>query len=299
MKNGSTKPVPLTRVRLRRQPLPLVKEDDDKEDRGRVLVIGGSRRVPGAILLSGAAALLAGAGKLQLATVEDASIPLGVAMPEALVLGLPRNRRGEIHRRSATRELLALVERADAILVGPGMGEGACGPAFIRKLISRMKRSALLVLDGSALAALSRSPDMLRPLKGRAILTPHRLEMAGLLDENPNLRMDQMAASKSARRYGATVVFKGSTTWLAEPDGTTSFFSGACAGLGTSGSGDTLAGIIAGLAARGASPNTAASWGVWTHGNAGQRVARRIGRIGFLARDLLPEIPVLIGTPAE
>lgn len=294
MKNGSTKAVPLTRGRLRRQPLPPVNGDDDKEDRGRVLVIGGSRRVPGAILLSGAAALLAGAGKLQLATVEDASIALGVAMPEALVLGLPANSEGEIHGRSSTRELLALVENADAVLVGPGMGEGAPGPAFIRKLISRMKRSALLVVDGAALGALSRSPGLLRPLQGRAILTPHKLEMAGLLDEDLIPGKEQQAATKSAQQYGATVVLKGAKTWLAEPDGSTSFFLGACAGLGTSGSGDTLAGIVAGLAARGASPDAAASWGVWTHGNAGQTLARRVGQIGFLARDLLPEIPALL-----
>ena len=293
MKETGDKMVAVTRNGLRRLPLPPIKEHDDKEDRGRVLVIGGSRRIPGSILLSGTAALRAGAGKLQLATVVDASVALGIAMPEALSLGLPATRNGEIEGKSFPKILASLAKTADAVLMGPGIGEDSVSAVFIRSLIAHLRASTLLVLDGAALQPLYRSPGLLAPLAGRAILTPHRGEMATLLGMDVPKGKEREAARESSRRYGATVAFKGPTTWIVDPNGTTRYFSGGCVGLGTSGSGDTLAGIIAGLAARGASPTVAAAWGVWIHGKAGRRLSRRIGRIGFLARELLMEIPSL------
>jgi NAD(P)H-hydrate repair Nnr-like enzyme with NAD(P)H-hydrate dehydratase domain len=101
-------------------------------------------------------------------------------------------------------------------------------------------------------------------------------------------------ASDVARASEVIVVLKGPTTHIAHPDGRLWVHRGGGAGLGTSGSGDVLAGIIGGLAARGAAPEQAAVWGVALHARAGARLARRIGTLGFLAREIAGEIPALL-----
>jgi NAD(P)H-hydrate repair Nnr-like enzyme with NAD(P)H-hydrate dehydratase domain len=102
-------------------------------------------------------------------------------------------------------------------------------------------------------------------------------------------------ARRAAGRYGATVILKGAESWIAEPHGGLFRFTGGSVGLGTSGSGDTLAGIVAGLAASGAPASTAAVWAVWAHAAAGRLLAKRMGMVGFLARELLAELPALLG----
>jgi hydroxyethylthiazole kinase-like uncharacterized protein yjeF len=133
---------------------------------------------------------------------------------------------------------------------------------------------------------------LLRQL-GRAVLTPHAGEMASLLGIEKEAVEDDPAtvAREAAARFGVVVALKGPETWIAEPDGTLYHYSGGSVGLATSGSGDTLAGIVAGLAARGASAAHAAVWGAYLHGAAGQALARRLAPIGYLARELLDEVP--------
>lgn len=283
----------VSRSLLRRHPLPLVRDSDDKEDRGRVLVIGGSRAVPGAILLSGVAALRAGAGKLQLATLREAALPLGMAVPEALVIGLPASRAGEISASPLRRYLDPYAEAADAVLVGPGVGEG--GGSLLRELVGMVKSPAVLIIDGPIIGALFSKAALLATLKGRIVLTPHAGEMAALLGKSRGaiIASPRQAAREAAERLQATVVLKGAETWITQPEGPSYCFRGGAAGLGTSGSGDVLGGIAAGLAARGASPLAAALWAVWIHGQAGQRLSKKVARVGFLARELLDEIPAL------
>jgi NAD(P)H-hydrate repair Nnr-like enzyme with NAD(P)H-hydrate dehydratase domain len=98
----------------------------------------------------------------------------------------------------------------------------------------------------------------------------------------------------AAERYGAIVVLKGSTSIIADREGTVFAYAGGGVGLATGGSGDVMAGIAAGLAARGASAPDAALWAVWLHGEAGRRCAEQIGPLGFLARELLAHVPGLM-----
>ena len=287
---------PITRALLRRFALPTPDDDDDKDARGRVLAVGGSAETPGAILLSGVAALRAGAGKLQLATVRSAAVALGVAVPESLVVALPQSRRGEISGRAAARALADRVSRVDALLIGPGMSSDHAARAMTATLARRLGERATLVLDAAAIGGLRADPDALRSLRGRAVLTPHAGEMAGLLGE-PKERVEAepaRCARQAASRFDAVVALKGSESWIAEPDGTLYHYTGGTVGLATSGSGDTLAGIVAGLAARGAPALHAAVWGAWLHGAAGRVLTRRVGPIGFLARELLDEVPRLL-----
>ena len=295
----------VSRGLLRRLPLPAPDPGGDKESRGRVLVIGGSTLVPGAVLLAGVAALRAGAGKLQLATVREAAIPLGLAVPEALVAALPATAGGEIDGRAAVDVLGSYAASADAVLVGPGMADEGAAGALLEALIPRLGAGATLVLDGPAITTLAAAPAvLLHPLGGRVVLTPHAGEMASALGEDKAVvdADPPGAARRAAERFGAVAVLKGADTFIAAPGGPEPGDGGALycfaegsVGLGTSGSGDTLSGIVAGLAARGAPGVTAAVWGVWAHGTAGERLAKRMGTVGYLARELLAEVPALVG----
>lgn len=294
MSPASARTLTLDRARLRRLPLPEPDAEGDKEDRGRVLVIGGGAAVPGAIVLAGIAALRAGAGKLQLATTRDAALVAGMTVPEALIVSLDVGRRGEISP-NAGRALDQFVETAHAILIGPGMlDEGAC-----RKLLERIVprlHGATLVIDAGALAELRRIRRKLRDADADLILTPHAGEMARLLGvSQPAVEADPLGmASRAAEEFGATVAMKGAETFVVPRRGSALRYDGGSIGLATSGSGDTLAGVIAGLAARGADPLRATAWGVYLHGAAGRTLAQRVGRVGYLARELLDEIPAEI-----
>ena len=291
------RPKSVTRALLGRMPLPALDSDGDKEARGRVLVVGGSEEVPGAVLLAGIGALRAGAGKLQLATVERAAIPLGLAVPEALVVGLPATRRGEISGAAAAAKLRAHAAQVDALLIGPGLSDDRSTHALIAALVRVLKGDATLVLDAAGALALRRDEGLLMPLEGRAILTPHAGEMATMLgiDKREVESNPADVAQHAAERFGAVVALKGAESWIAEPGGALYRFSGGSVGLATSGSGDTLSGVVSGLAARGASPVVATVWGVWAHGAAGRALSRRMATVGFLARELLAEIPALVG----
>ena len=283
----------VTRALLRRMPLPRPDAEGDKDARGRVLAVGGSAETPGAILLAGVAALRAGAGKLQLASVKSVAAALGVAVPEALVVALPETRGGEISGGAGADSLRERVSGIDALLIGPGMTSERAARALVRGVVRRMGDDATLVLDASAVTALHDDDDALLELHGRAVLTPHAGEMATLLGvEKDDVESDPAEMARdAAARFGAVMALKGPESWIAEPDGTLYHYAGGSVGLATSGSGDTLAGIVAGLAARGASPVQAAIWGAYLHGAAGEVLARRIGPIGFLARELLDEVP--------
>ena len=278
---------------LRRMPLPSPDDDGDKDARGRVLVIGGSTQVPGAILLAGVAALRAGAGKLQLATTRKSAVALGIAVPEALVVALPATRAGEIGGTRSAAKLDELVTSAHAVLLGPGMTDVRSTHALLTAIIPRLDAEAILVLDAAGLLALRDDDGALASLGGRVVLTPHAGEMATLLGvDKAEVEADpETMAREAARRFGATVALKGPESWITDPGRTLYHYVGGSVGLATSGSGDTLAGIVAGVTARGAGATLGAIWGVYLHGAAGRVLSRRIGRIGFLARELLDEIP--------
>lgn len=284
----------VTAAALRRMPLPEPDASSDKDARGRVLVIGGSASVPGALLLAGVAALRAGAGKLQLATVRRVAPALGVAVPEALVLSLPENRAGELAGTRATNLLRGYADRAECVLVGPGMSSERSARALLRPLPRMLRGVAVLVLDAAAILALSDDTVPLAPLEGRVVLTPHAGEMASLLGvEKEQVQDDPRAAAlEASQRFRAVVALKGPESWIATPAGALHHYVQGGVGLATSGSGDTLAGIVAGLAARGASAEQAAVWAVYLHGAAGHALARRLGPYGYLARELLDEVTV-------
>lgn len=290
---------PVSAALLRGMPLPEYREGEDKNSRGRVLVIGGSTEVPGAAWLSGLAALRAGAGKLQLATVRSMASHLALAMPEARVTGLAETPAGGIDPAEAGR-LAARTAGVDAVVLGPGMLDAEAVALLTRRLLSEAEGSPAFVLDAEALAGLRYCRPALRRHAGRLVVTPHAGEMAGLLDvPKAQVEADPLGvARQAAAMLGAVVVMKGGCSHIVSPQGQAWSCAQGSVGLATSGSGDTLAGIIAALMARGAPPVVAALWGVYLHGEAGNRLAQAQGPVGYLAREIPAEVPRIMAQVA-
>ncbi len=290
----SPAPIPITPALLRGWPLPRHDNGDDKEGRGRIYVVGGSAQIPGAVLLAALASLRAGAGQLKIATARSVAPSVAVAVPEAWVVPLAETAGGGLDPSSAG-DITHDANNADAVLFGPGMMDAGATSALLHACLPQIEKPTL-VLDAAPLACLGDAPDLLHGLKENVIVTPHAGEMASVLGrDKAEIKADPLgAAREAAGRLKAVVAMKGSETFIAAPDGRVYVNRYGSIGLATSGSGDTLAGIIAGLAARGADPVQATVWAVYLHARAGEVLARRVGPLGFLARELLAEIPALM-----
>jgi ADP-dependent NAD(P)H-hydrate dehydratase len=229
-----------------------------KEARGSILVVGASTETLGAVLLAAEAALRSGAGKLQVA------VPVSVA---------------------------GFAAQASAMLLGPGMTDVEQTRQLVEALLTGF--DGPVALDALGLAAITANSSCLHHLAGRAVLTPNPTELALSLHLEPaDIEADPAgAALQLAAQAKAAVGLGGATSWIATPDGELWEDQSGGAGLGVSGSGDVRAGVVAGLLARGAEPAQAAVWAAHLHGRAGERLAARVGRLGFLARELPPEIP--------
>jgi hydroxyethylthiazole kinase-like uncharacterized protein yjeF len=231
----------------------------------------------------------AGAGKLRIATVDSIAVPIGVAMPEAMVVGLPQDQEGGFAGR-AVKPLTDHAEKVDAVIAGPGMARGDACQRIAEALVASKARIAL---DAALLHAL-------QPLNGERqsppILLPHAGELASLLDcDEEKIERDPVGCGRrAAELYRSVVLVKGVTSHVVTADGDCWTYDGGAPGLGVSGSGDVLAGIAGGLLARGAEPLNALLWAVWLHGEAGAALAKKVGPIGFLAREIAGEIPALL-----
>lgn len=285
---------PLDSNWLRDNPLPEPEQGADKNARGRVLAIGGCTAVPGGLLLTAEGALRAGAGKVRVATVRGIAMHLGLAMPEIAAIGLDATDAGEIAH--ACEGLLGEFDRTDAVVAGPAMGCKDAAGAVVDHLLRAKDCTAGVVLDAAALMGLHSRAERVREREVPVVLTPHIGEMAAIIacDADAIEANRPAAVRRAAETFGAVVLLKGSTSLVADRDGRLFAFAGGGVGLATGGSGDVLAGIAAGLLARGADPLRATLWAVWLHGEAGRRCAERIGPIGFLSRELLALVPGLM-----
>jgi ADP-dependent NAD(P)H-hydrate dehydratase len=290
---NNAKPTRIRRALLRRNPLPDPASGGDKEERGRVLIVGGEVELPGAIILAGIAALRAGAGKLQIATCESNARHVGIAVPECLAVALHESK-GTIGDKAAP-EIARYGNDADAVLIGSGLRTNPDNDRLVNRIMANWGKTPL-VIDAGALGLLRENPRALASLNGKAVITPHAGEMATVLgiDKSEVEKNPGETAFRAATKFRAVVALKGSDTYIASPRGDLYVYDSGHIGLATSGSGDTLAGIITGLLARGASPLKSAIWGVFLHGAAGNALSKRMGQVGFLAHELLDEIPAIM-----
>jgi hydroxyethylthiazole kinase-like uncharacterized protein yjeF len=279
------KPQVITDALLRRWRLPEPESEGSKEARGRVVVIAGAVEMPGGAILASTAALRAGAGKVRVAIAEAAALHVATAVPELFVLGIADGKR----RQETLRAVLESAEKADAVLIGSGMRDIHAIESLLPQLL-KIDTLRALVIDATALRPAIRFLREQSKLRGKTIITPHRGEME-MISKGAGDPADYARAF--AAESETIVALKGAETLICAPDGISYLNRRGNVGLATAGSGDVLAGIVVGLCARGVEPVQAAVWAVSVHARAGERLARRVGPIGYLAREILDEIPRL------
>ena len=287
------KVVEIDDVTLRGWPLPLP-GDGGKEERGLVLIVAGSPEIPGAAVLAATAAFRAGAGKVTIATPASIAQSVAFAVPESRVIALEERRKGGITA-NAAGALDELAENVSAVLIGPGLDDRSSTRTLTAALLATFSEAGI-ILDAAAMNVAMTGRAHATPFSRPVLLTPHPGEMAKLTDSDKDsieVRPEE-AALQAAEKWNAFVVLKGAITHIAAPDQRLWRHEGGNSGLAISGSGDVLAGIIAGLVARGASLEQAAAWGVALHARAGEKLAERFGPLGYLARELAAEVPSLM-----
>lgn len=294
-----TKSLPLElldRAWTKRQ-LPPRPADANKGTFGRVLAVAGSRQLVGASVLAATAAYRAGAGYVTLATPESVYPIVAGRLAEATFLPLVES--GGAVTEAAVETVVERMNDETTLLIGPGLGEGSA--AFVCALLSRPLPARGLVVDGDALNALAKQERWWESIQGPLVLTPHPGEMARLTGLSvPEVQANRMAlATERAKLWNAVVVLKGAGTVIAAPDGRSWLAPFANPVLATAGSGDVLAGAIAGLIAQGTEPAIAAACGVFLHGMAGDALRKELGPAGALAGDLLTELPRAIKALVE
>lgn len=263
---------------------------------GRMLAIVGSENYIGAAYLACMGAARVGAGVVTLSTARSLQPILASKLTEVTYAPLPEAEKGILSDK-ASAAILSILPFYRVVLMGCGLGQHEHTKEFVKNILFNLPdKPPVLVLDADALNVLSVLPGWWTKLPSGTIVTPHAGEMARLLgtsiDEVQGNRLEM--ARKAAADWHKIVVLKGAFTVIAEPSGKARISGSANAGLATAGTGDVLAGAVAGLAAQGISLFDAAALGVYLHARSGVLVRDELGDTGMLASDLLPALPKVI-----
>jgi len=277
---------------LKTIPLPDYSDQANKSDYGKLLLVAGSRRLPGAAILAARAALRTGCGTVRVAAPASVAGSIGAAVPELMVIPLPETSAGTI-----AKEAWGLLEEqfgiCSAAVIGPGLDENAETDELLRKFVNECPLP--LLIDAQALVAVGAKLEVLKAGKSSParVLTPHAAEMSLLIGKETAAVEDarEATAQEFAATHGLTLVLKGRETLIAAPDGTLHKNTAGTRGLGTAGSGDVLAGIIGSLLTQGMDATHAAIWGVHMHAAAGEALEKDLGDDGIIAGDLVAALP--------
>lgn len=258
-----------------------------KGDFGRVMLLCGSRGYTGAAVLSAMGCLRSGAGLVYLAVPECIYTIAAVKMTEAIVVPLPC--KGDTFNVAAVDALLPYLEKMDAVLVGPGLGQSEGTMAVLKTVMERY--SGPVVVDADGINLLSRHKYLMRERTAPTILTPHEGEYQRL---DRAVGAERLAAAVDfAKEFGCIMVLKGHETLTTDGIHCYRNTTGN-PGMAVGGSGDVLAGMIAGFLGQGIAPLEAAAVAVWLHGAAGDKAAQRLGQYAMLPTDLLEDLPRLM-----
>ena len=260
-----------------------------KFSEGAVLVVGGSAGLTGAPSMAAEAAARAGAGYVTVCVPESLALIFELRLLEVMSSGLPDEDGGLTP--AALEPALEAAERADALVVGPGLGRGEPQRELARELARRAERPLLIDADGlnAHVGALGSLAERTAP----TVLTPHAGELGRLLEvESQEIEARRLHhAREAAAAARAVVVLKGDDTLVARPDGVVAVSPGDSPALATAGTGDVLSGAIGALLAKGLGPWEAACGGVYLHAEAGRRAAGPHGPDGVIASDVVAALP--------
>jgi NAD(P)H-hydrate epimerase len=257
---------------------------------GHLLAIGGSPGKTGAAIMTSQAAMRVGTGLVTLGIPKSLNVAVESQLIEVMTEPLPENADQTLGL-SAHQKILALLERKNALAIGPGMGAAKSTQNLVRKLIQTSR--VPVVVDADGLNALVGNLSFLRKLKVPVVMTPHPGEMARLVGKTSSqVQEDRIGEARGfARTHGVHLVLKGAKTVIAHPDGAVFVNPTGNPGMASGGMGDVLTGIISGLIAQGLPAWEAVNAGVYLHGCAADALARSMGPVGFLASDLIDILP--------
>ncbi|MBN1437270.1 MAG: NAD(P)H-hydrate dehydratase [Sedimentisphaerales bacterium] len=264
--------------------------DAHKGQFGKLLIVAGSRNMPGAAALVANAALRSGLGLARAATTIDAQQTIITLAPCATSIALPQDSQGQITA-NAVNTIIQQLSANDALAIGPGIGQSNDLQNLIATLLPQITIPTVIDADAlNNLAALRRS---ILPLNTNTVLTPHpgefgRLWSAWLRDPLPQDRTTQ--AQMLAQACGAIVVLKGAQTVVT--NGTETYINTTGnPGMATAGAGDVLTGCIAALLAQNNTPYNAAVLATYIHGLAGDLAAQKLGQTAMIATDIIKQLP--------
>ncbi len=286
------KPAAVERMTLTRafELLPVRATASHKGDHGKLVNVAGSAQYRGAAILSTLAALRCGTGLVTLCATEPVCAAAVLRTPEACFVPMAHNDIGTIDGTLPLTSLTEVLERATAVVFGCGLGNNL----HTSRLLEHVLKNAAcpLVLDADGINALAGNIHVLKEAKGPVVLTPHPGEMARLLGVSPEqVQADRGSAALGfAAKHNVTVVLKGHGSVIASPDGGMFLNETGNPGLAKGGSGDVLAGIIGAFLAQGLEPKFAAAVGVFLHGTAADRTAKRVSMTAMLPGEILDDL---------
>lgn len=258
-----------------------------KGDFGKLLLLCGSRGFTGAAYLAAMGALRCGAGLVYLGVPESIYSIEAVKLNEPVVFPLPEED-GKLSEK-AIPEIFQRLPQMDGVLIGPGLGQSAGTLSVVQAVLEQA--ACPVILDADGINVLQGHKDILRGRQAPTILTPHDGEFARLGGVPEGDRLENAAAM--ARDLGCIVLLKGHETIIT--DGVSHYRNKTGnPGMAVGGSGDVLAGMIAGLLGQGMTPILAAVCGAWLHGAAGDLAAGELGQYATLPTDLLGYLPRLL-----
>ncbi|MFH1347634.1 MAG: NAD(P)H-hydrate dehydratase [Candidatus Margulisiibacteriota bacterium] len=253
------------------------KQNTHKGDYGRVLIVAGSSGMTGAAILAARGALRSGAGLTYLAVPKKLVDYVDALTPEVITIPLER-----------IKDI-----KADAIAIGPGLGQGS---KIIKIIHSLVISHSSLVIDADALNVIAKNTKLLKKAKANIVITPHPGEMSRLVKKDIAFvqRHRSVVAKMAAQIFKCVVVLKGHRTVVADPSGKTFINQTGNPGMASGGVGDVLTGMIASFIAQGKPVFYASVLGVQLHGLAGDLAAKDKGEYGMIASDLVDKIPYAI-----
>ena len=270
--------------------LPNRPKESHKGSVGKILIIAGSRGMTGAASLASMSALKTGAGLVTLAVAESLNSIFEVKLTEVMTAPLPEVKTGIIGGEKAVSQILNLVDKVDAILIGPGLGREKETIDLVKRIVEVVDKQ--LILDADALFAFNGNVEALKNCKQIPILTPHLGELAALLNTTVEELRNNLVETirQAAQNFRAILVAKFESTIVAYPNGEIFISSLGNEGMATGGCGDVLAGAIAGLIKQ---TPFAPIAGVYLHGTAGD-LAFAENSDGIIASDVMNNLPVAI-----
>lgn len=263
----------------------------NKGSYGRALVIAGSKDMAGAAYFAAKAAYYSGCGLVRIFTAEENRQALFSKLPEAIITSYDAGAKDAV---SLMASLDECIEWADAVLIGPGIGTSPTAQMMTAKALHHTDKG--IIFDADALNILSKNMVLLKETAGMRIMTPHLKEMSRLIGKGvAEIQSALMPkAVEFAKEYQAVCVLKDARTVIGMPEGDFFLNTTGNNGMASGGSGDVLAGFMAGFLAQGMDRRNAAALSVYLHGLAGDFAAKEKGQHSMLASDILEHLPAAI-----